>query len=101
MELRVLPGFYWHRLTEVSQAVFFEDGWAVANKADRIGYRFKDERALRFVDHKPPFGAGSDPSDIADACYPYGSIQVPGRTEPIVLHRDSVSGEGATLCWVR
>src|SRR3712207_7638602 len=29
-----------------------------------------------------------------DACYPYGSIQVPGGTEPIVLHRDAVSGGG-------
>jgi allophanate hydrolase subunit 2 len=25
-----------------------------------------------------------DPSNIVDACYPYGSIQVPGGTEPIV-----------------
>ena len=25
---------------------------------------------------------------------PYGSIQVPGGTEPIVLHRDAVSGGG-------
>ncbi|GCC45039.1 hypothetical protein chiPu_0028867, partial [Chiloscyllium punctatum] len=41
-----------------------------------------------------PFGAGSDPSNITDACYPYGSIQVPGGTEPIVLHRDAVSGGG-------
>src|SRR5262249_54186123 len=43
---------------------------------------------------EPPFGAGSDPSNITDACYPYGSIQVPGGTEPIVLHRDAVSGGG-------
>jgi len=42
----------------------------------------------------PPFGAGSDPSNIVDACYPYGSIQVPGGSEPIVLHRDAVSGGG-------
>ena len=41
-----------------------------------------------------PFGAGSDPSNIVDACYPYGSVQVPGGTEPIVLHRDAVSGGG-------
>ncbi len=41
-----------------------------------------------------PFGAGSDPSNIVDSCYPYGSIQVPGGTEPIVLHRDAVSGGG-------
>ena len=29
-----------------------------------------------------------------DACYPYGSVQVPSGTEPIVLHRDAVSGGG-------
>ena len=29
-----------------------------------------------------------------DSCYPYGSVQVPGGTEPIVLHRDAVSGGG-------
>lgn len=41
-----------------------------------------------------PFGAGADPSNIVDGCYSYGSIQVPGGTEPIVLHRDAVSGGG-------
>ena len=51
--------------------------------------------AARFrAERKQPFGAGSDPSNIVDACYPYGSIQVPGGTEPIVLHRDAVSGGG-------
>ncbi len=43
---------------------------------------------------KPPFGAGSDPSNVIDACYPYGSIQMPGGTEPIVLHLDALSGGG-------
>jgi allophanate hydrolase subunit 2 len=66
----------------------------VANEADRIGYRFKGGRPLEFVPRKQPFGAGSDPSNIVDACYPYGSIQVPGGSEPIVLHRDAVSGGG-------
>lgn len=93
-ELRVLPGLYWHRLTDAAGMRFFEDTWKVAPEADRIGYRFKGGRALEFVPRKQPFGAGSDPSNIVDACYPYGSIQVPGGTEPIVLHRDAVSGGG-------
>lgn len=93
-ELRVLPGLYWHRLTEEAGKTFFEDEWKVAPEADRIGYRFRGGRALSFVPRKPPFGAGSDPSNIVDSCYPYGSIQVPGGTEPIVLHRDAVSGGG-------
>ena len=93
-ELRVLPGLYWHRLTEEAGRNFFEDTWKVAPEADRMGYRFRGGRKLDFVDRIPPFGAGSDPSNIVDACYPYGSIQVPGGTEPIILHRDAVSGGG-------
>ncbi len=93
-ELRVLTGIYWYRLTEKAQANFFEDTWKVAPEADRIGYRFRDGRPVDFVDRAPPFGAGSDPSNIVDGCYPYGSIQMPGGTEPIVLHRDAVSGGG-------
>ncbi|MGD0639254.1 MAG: biotin-dependent carboxyltransferase family protein [Roseiarcus sp.] len=94
VELRMMPGLYWHRITEAAGKHFFDDQWKVAPEADRIGYRFRGGRPLEFVPREPPFGAGSDPSNIVDACYPYGSIQVPGGTEPIVLHRDAVSGGG-------
>ncbi len=93
-ELRMLPDLYWHRITGRSQLKFFEDTWRVANEADRMGYRFRGGHTMEFVERKQPFGAGSDPSNITDACYPYGSVQVPGGTEPIVLHRDAVSGGG-------
>jgi biotin-dependent carboxylase-like uncharacterized protein len=93
-ELRMMPGLYWHRITEAAGQHFFNDAWKVAPEADRIGYRFRGGRALEFVPREPPFGAGSDPSNIVDACYPYGSVQVPGGTEPIILHRDAVSGGG-------
>lgn len=93
-ELRILPGLYWHRITEASGRQFLADTWKVAPEADRIGYRFRGGKPLDFVTREPPFGAGSDPSNIVDACYPYGSIQVPSGTEPIVLHRDAVSGGG-------
>ncbi len=93
-ELRVIPGLYWHRIVEESQRSFFEDTWKVAPECDRMGYRFREGSALEFVQREQPFGAGSDPSNITDACYPYGSIQVPGGTEPIILHRDAVSGGG-------
>jgi allophanate hydrolase subunit 2 len=49
---------------------------------------------LEFVAREPPFGAGSDPSNVVDAGYPIGSIQIPGGTEPIVLHRDAVTAGG-------
>jgi len=93
-ELRMMPGLYWHRITAEAGKNFLEDTWKVAPEADRIGYRFKGGRPLEFVPRDEPFGAGSDPSNIVDACYPYGSIQIPGGTEPIVLHRDAVSGGG-------
>ncbi|HYH22279.1 MAG TPA: biotin-dependent carboxyltransferase family protein [Azospirillum sp.] len=94
MELRVLPGLYWRLITEEAGRNFFEDEWKVAPEADRMGYRFRGGRPLTFNPREQPFGAGSNPSNIVDACYSYGSIQVPGGTEPIVLHRDAVSGGG-------
>ena len=94
VELRVITGLYWHRIKEASGEQFFKDTWKVAPEADRMGYRFQGGSALDFVEREPPFGAGSDPSNITDACYPYGSIQVPSGTEPIILHRDAVSGGG-------
>ena len=93
-ELRVLPGLYWHRLTSEAGDQFFKDTWKVAGEADRMGYRFQGGTPVEFVDRVPPFGAGSDPSNITDACYPYGSVQIPSGTEPIILHRDAVSGGG-------
>ena len=92
--LRMLPGLYEHRVTREALDGFFADTWKVATEADRIGYRFRGGRKLTFVEREPPFGAGSDPSNIVDSCYPYGSVQMPGGTEPIVLHRDAVSGGG-------
>lgn len=93
-ELRVMPGMYVHRITDESRANFFSDVWKVSTEADRIGYRFMGSDKFSFRERSQPFGAGSDPSNIVDTCYPYGSIQIPGGAEPIVLHRDAVSGGG-------
>jgi biotin-dependent carboxylase-like uncharacterized protein len=49
LELRVLPGLYWHRLSEEAGANFFADTWKVAPEADRIGYRFRGGRPMSFV----------------------------------------------------
>ncbi|SBS25711.1 KipI antagonist [Marinomonas spartinae] len=94
MPLRMITGMYIHRLTDDAVERFFEDTWTVGSEADRIGYRFKGGRAMEFKPRQQPFGAGSDPSNIVDACYPIGSIQIPAGKEPIVLHRDAVSGGG-------
>jgi len=53
------------------------DTWKVAPEADRVGYRFKGGKPLEFVPREPPFGAAPI-LQLTDACYPYGSIQVPG-----------------------
>ena len=97
LELRVVTGLYFHRLTEEAAKTFIADTWTVAPEADRIGYRYRKGRALTFRKRTQPFGAGSDPSNIIDAGYPYGSIQVPGGLEPIILHRDAVSGGGYAM----
>jgi urea carboxylase len=92
--LRVLPGLYDYRVEAASLDRFFAEEWRVAPEADRMGVRFRGGSPLDFVPREPPFGAGSDPSNIVDGGYSYGSIQVPSGTEPIVLHRDAVSGGG-------
>lgn len=94
VSLRMIPGMYIHRLVDAAVEQFYEDTWTVGSEADRIGYRFKDGHPIQFVEREQPFGAGSDPSNIVDACYPIGSIQIPAGKEPIVLHRDAVSGGG-------
>jgi allophanate hydrolase subunit 2 len=78
----VVPGLYIHRLTEDAVERFFADTWTVGSEADRIGYRFKGGQAMQFKPREQPFGAGSDPSNIVDACYPIGSIQIPGAWNP-------------------
>jgi allophanate hydrolase subunit 2 len=64
--------------------------------ADRTGLRYSGPD-LEWKPRTQPFGAGSDPSNIVDAGYAIGSIQVPGGKEPIVLHRDAVSGGGYAM----
>ncbi|HZM64723.1 MAG TPA: biotin-dependent carboxyltransferase family protein [Nakamurella sp.] len=93
-ELRMVPGLYDYRVQPQSMQTFLSETWLVASEADRIGYRLKGGTPLDFVPREPPFGAGDDPSNIVDACYPIGSIQVPSGQQPIVLHRDAVSGGG-------
>ena len=93
VEVRVVMGLYDHRLTDAGRSAFLDTTWALTPVADRIGFRYSGPE-LETVPREPPFGAGQDPSNIVDAPYPIGSIQVPGSVEPIILHRDAVSGGG-------
>ena len=95
-EIRVMMGLYDHRLTDDARRVFLETEWRLTTLADRTGFRYRGA-TLEFRDRVAPFGAGSDPSNIVDAPYPIGSIQIPGGAEPIVLHRDAVSGGGYVM----
>lgn len=96
LEIRVVMGLYDHLLTAGGRAAFLETDWKLTPVADRVGFRY-DGAKLDMLVRDQPFGAGSDPSNIVDAPYPIGSIQVPGGVEPIVLHRDAVSGGGYAM----
>ena len=95
-ELRTVLGLYDYRLTDRGLAALLETTWTLTPVADRIGFRYSGGE-LEWRPREQPFGAGSDPSNIVDAGYPLGSIQVPGGVEPIILHRDAVSGGGYAM----
>lgn len=93
MQVRIMIGLYDHKLTDEGLRNLTEAEWTLTPVADRMGLRF-DGPGAPWKDEEQPFGAGQDPSNITDAGYPVGSIQIPGGTQPIVLHCDAVSGGG-------
>jgi len=96
LSVRVVLGLYDYRLTDEGMSSLIDRPWKLSPVADRIGFRYSGN-TLQWRERKQPFGAGSDPSNITDAGYPVGSIQVPGGVEPIILHRDAVSGGGYAM----
>ena len=96
VDVRVVLGLYDYRLTDVGLSALLDQPWKLSTVADRIGFRYGGGK-LDWRERVQPFGAGSDPSNIVDAGYPVGSIQVPGGVEPIILHRDAVSGGGYAM----
>lgn len=91
--VRIMLGLYDHKLTREGLKNLTEAEWTLSPVADRMGLRF-DGPGAAWVEEEQPFGAGQDPSNITDAGYAVGSIQIPGGTQPIVLHCDAVSGGG-------
>lgn len=91
--VRIMLGLYDHKLTDEGLTNLTEAEWTLTPVADRMGLRF-DGPGAPWKDEEQPFGAGQDPSNITDAGYAVGSIQIPGGTQPIVLHCDAVSGGG-------
>ena len=96
VELRYVPGLFDYRLTEAGSRQFIDTVWTISPDADRTGIRLTSTNSdpLEFVARDAPFGAGSDPSNVVDAGYPLGSIQIPSGTVPILLSRDAVTAGG-------
>ena len=94
---RVVLGLYDHLLTAESIDMLTTTEWKLTPVADRTGLRFSGDQKFEFADRTQPFGAGSNPSNIVDAGYAMGSIQIPGGSQPIVLHRDAVSAGGYAM----
>jgi biotin-dependent carboxylase-like uncharacterized protein len=94
--VRVVLGLYDHRLTDEGLDNLLGKRWTLTPVADRMGLRYSGP-GVTWKERQQPFGAGSDPSNIVDAGYAVGSIQIPGGTQPIVLHRDAVSGGGYAM----
>ena len=94
--VRVVMGLYDHRLTDAGRESLLSGEWKVTPVADRMGIRYSGP-GVEWREREQPFGAGSDPSNIVDAGYAVGSIQIPGGTQPIILHRDAVSGGGYAM----
>ncbi|KQU01928.1 allophanate hydrolase [Rhodococcus sp. Leaf7] len=95
--VRVVVGLYAHLLTTDSLDMLTSAEFKLTPLADRTGFRFQGAEPFTFEEREQPFGAGSDPSNIVDAGYPVGSIQLPGGNQPIVLHRDAVSAGGYAM----
>lgn len=93
VQVRVMMGLYDHYLTDKGRDMFLENDWMLTPVADRMGMRY-DGPGVEWADRPRPFGAGQDPSNIVDAGYAVGSIQIPGGKQPIILHREAVSAGG-------
>ena len=96
VNVRVMLGLYNHNLSENGLKNFLDEEWTLTPIADLMGLRYSGP-GVEWKKREQPFGAGQDPSNIVDAGYAVGSIQIPGGTQPIILHRDAVSGGGYAM----
>ena len=96
VSVRVMLGLYDHHLSPEGIDNLLNGEWTLTPVADRMGLRYSGP-GVQWREREQPFGAGQDPSNIVDAGYAVGSIQIPGGTQPIILHRDAVSGGGYAM----
>ncbi len=95
-DLRVVLGPHDHLIEPESLDLLLGSEWTATPAANRVGYRFKGPR-LQFRKRQAPFGAGSDPSNVVDGCYPIGAVQAPAGEELIVLLNDGVTAGGYAI----
>ena len=81
-------------IDEAGHARFFGSDWQLTAKSDRTGFRlagpdwsFSDRATNKLPEN------GEDPSNILDHGYPFGAINLAGRT-PIILVNDGPSAGG-------
>lgn len=94
--LRVVMGPHDRLLEPGSVSELLESEWTATPAANRVGYRFSGPK-LKFRVRTAPFGAGSDPSNVVDGCYPIGALQAPAGEELIVLLNDGVTAGGYAI----
>ncbi|MEU6188074.1 biotin-dependent carboxyltransferase family protein [Nocardia sp. NPDC047038] len=87
------------RLSPESFREFFSADWTVTPSSDRTGVRFSGP-TMTWREREQPFGAGPDLSNTLDGGYPLGSIQIPGGSGPILLHRDGPTMGGYAVVGV-
>lgn len=91
--MRIIMGMCDYRLSEDGKQDFLDAEWKISDEADRIGIRLVGpDIEPMFIERDPPFGAGTDITNVVDLGYPIGSIQMAGQ--PIILARDAVTGGG-------
>lgn len=91
--MRIIMGMCDYRLSEDGKRDFLDAEWKISDEADRIGIRLVGpDIEPMFIERDPPFGAGTDITNVVDLGYPIGSIQMAGQ--PIILARDAVTGGG-------
>jgi len=94
VELRVLTGLYWHRVAEQSGRGFFRgyvEGGA-GSGSHRLSLPRRASARIRAA--HAAFRRGLRSVEHCRRMLSVRVIQVPGGSEPIVLHRDAVSGGG-------
>jgi biotin-dependent carboxylase-like uncharacterized protein len=75
--LRVIPGPHADMFTEAALATLLGEHWVVTPQSNRMGYRLEG----------PPL-RHAGPADILSDATPFGSLQVPGSGQPILLMAD-------------